>query len=153
MTSQANGTFRTTSWDEKPPGDDDKGPRVAHAHTTMAYDGAVEGTSAADYVMHYSGQGEGWGSGTYTGFEQMTGTVDGRSGSFVVQHTGEFGGTTVSARWVIVPGSGTGELADLRGEGAFTAQHGDDAVPYRLDYTFADASGPARVSPADAGRA
>ncbi|HZC26204.1 MAG TPA: DUF3224 domain-containing protein [Actinopolymorphaceae bacterium] len=136
MTSKANGTFRTTSWDEKPPSDDDKGPRLSHAHTTTTFDGVVEGSSTADYVMYYSGQGEGWGSGTYTGLEQITGTVEGRSGSFVVQHAGEFGGTTVSTRWTVLPGSGTGALADLRGEGAFSGGHGEDAVAYTFDYQW-----------------
>lgn len=139
MTTQTSGTFRTTTWDEKPPAEDDKQPRVSHAHTTSAFDGAVEGSSSADYVMYYSGEGPGWGSGTYTGLEQITGTVDGRSGSFVVQHAGEFGGTSVSGRWSVVPGSGTAELADLRGDGDFTSVHGDDVTAYTFDYHW---SGP-----------
>jgi Protein of unknown function (DUF3224) len=44
-------------------------------------------------------------------------------------------GTTVSGDWFVVPGSGTGELAGLRGEGGFTAELGHRA-DITLDYWF-----------------
>jgi Protein of unknown function (DUF3224) len=44
-------------------------------------------------------------------------------------------GTTVSGDWFVVPGSGTGELAGLRGEGGFTAELGQGA-DITLDYWF-----------------
>ncbi len=134
MTIQGKGTFTTSSWEEKPPEEGVEGPRISHASTTSRYDGAIVGTSAADYVMVYSGQGDGWGDGTYVGYEQVTGAVGGRKGTFVLQHVGEFEGTTVRARWAVVEGSGTAELEGLRGEGGFTASHGEEATAYTFDH-------------------
>jgi hypothetical protein len=140
MATQPNGTgrFTTTSWEEKQPDEEASGPRLGHAFTTSTFEGVVEGTSAADYVMYYSGQGEGWGSGTYTGYEQVTGTIAGRSGTFVLQHAGEFDGANVGGRWTVVTGSGTGELAGISGVGGFTATHGDQGTPYTFAFTIAD---------------
>lgn len=43
----------------------------------------------------------------------MTGELDGRKGSFVLQHAAwDTGGTTIR----VVPGTGSGELAGLTGE-------------------------------------
>jgi Protein of unknown function (DUF3224) len=45
-----------------------------------------------------------------------------------------FEGGVARTTWKVVPGSGTGELAELRGEGGYDAPSGEAAVPYRLDY-------------------
>ena len=136
-TSQGTGTFAATSWEEAGLDDAATGPRTSHAHTTNTFDGAIEGTSSADHVMFYSGQGDGWGTGTYHGYEQITGSVGGRTGSFVLHHVGGFGGTNVTGRWSVIEGSGTGELVGLRGEGGFSSDHGDKATAYTFDYEFA----------------
>lgn len=135
MTSRADGTFRTLTWEEKA-SEENAGPRLGHAHTTMSYGGVIAGTSVCDHVMYYSGQGEGWGAGSYRGYERVEGTVDGRAGSFVLEHIGGFTGTTVSGTWSVVAGSGTGDLASLAGSGGFTSQHGEEATAYTFDHTF-----------------
>jgi hypothetical protein len=45
------------------------------------------------------------------------GTVNGRSGGFSLLHIGTMGGNEQWARWPVVPGSGTGDLRTIRGEG------------------------------------
>ncbi|WP_020578525.1 DUF3224 domain-containing protein [Actinopolymorpha alba] len=135
MTAQ-DGTFTPISWDEKLPEEPGGSPRISHAHTTNKFDGVIEGTTTADHVMYYSGQGEGWGSGTYHGYEQITGEVGGRSGSFVLEHTGDFGDSTVRATWSVVEGSGTAELTGLRGKGGFVSKHGEASTAYTFEYEF-----------------
>jgi hypothetical protein len=44
-------------------------------------------------------------------------------------------GSVVAGDWFVVPGSGTGELAGLRGEGGFRANLGENAKVH-LDYWF-----------------
>ncbi len=44
-------------------------------------------------------------------------------------------GSTVSGEWFVIPGSGTDELAGLRGEGVFVAELGQHAS-ITLDYWF-----------------
>ena len=56
------------------------------------------------------------GSAGYVAIEQVTGTLAGRSGSFVLQHTGVMDRGTPSLTITVVPDSGTGDLSGLRGE-------------------------------------
>ena len=57
------------------------------------------------------------GSAGYTAMEQVSGTLDGRKGSFVLLHHGLMkAGTPVEWGVTVVPDSGTEELAGLSGE-------------------------------------
>jgi len=56
------------------------------------------------------------GSAGYVAIEQVTGTLLGRSGSFVLQHHGLMDRGTPSLTITVVPDSGTGDLSGLRGE-------------------------------------
>jgi hypothetical protein len=51
----------------------------------------------------------------------------------VLQATGTYDGTEARGTWSVVPGTGTGELKQLRGEGSFNAPHGSQ-MHYTLDY-------------------
>ena len=48
---------------------------------------------------------------------------------------GTVDGDLVSGDWFVIPGSGTGELSGLRGEGGFRANLGESAQVH-LDYWF-----------------
>ena len=65
----------------------------------------------------------------------MVGTLAGRAGSFVLQDSGTLQGNQVSGNWFVVPGSASGQLAGLRGEGGFEAQLGQNAT-WTLAYWF-----------------
>lgn len=69
------------------------------------------------------------------GLEHVVGRIGGRSGSFVLQHSGTFQAGTAKATWSVVAGSGTGELHSLRGEGGFASGH-QERYPMTLDYAF-----------------
>ncbi len=135
-TTEPDGTFAYTTWEETPPEPGEEAPRVAHAYTANTFTGTIDGTGKAHHVMFY-GPGEGqWGAGRFHGYEKVTGTVGGRTGSFVLAHDGGFADTTVRADWSVVPGSATGELAGLLGRGGFVAENGVGAVEYTFDYAF-----------------
>lgn len=70
----------------------------------------------------------------YTSVEHFTGTLHGRTGTFVAQGKGTFADGVADTAWFIVPGSGTGELAGLRGDGTATAVRGEQSVPVTVDY-------------------
>jgi hypothetical protein len=55
------------------------------------------------------------GSAGYVAIDQVTGSLDGRKGSFVLQHSGSMkrGAPTLSV--MVVPDSGTGELEGITG--------------------------------------
>jgi hypothetical protein len=73
------------------------------------------------------------GAASFVGIERITGELAGRTGTFLLQDHGVVDDNTVSGQWFVIPGSGTGELAGLRGEGGFHANLGKDAHAY-LDY-------------------
>ena len=73
------------------------------------------------------------GGGGYIGHDRITGTLAGRSGSFVFQHTGLMGPDGVTNTGTIVPGTGTGELEGITGEGTMLAdEEGNHTLT--LDY-------------------
>ncbi len=75
------------------------------------------------------------GSASFVGIERVTGSVGGRTGTFLLQDTGTVQGNVVSGDWFVIPGSGTGQLAGLRGNGGFRANLGEGAQVH-LDYWF-----------------
>jgi hypothetical protein len=72
------------------------------------------------------------GSAGYVAIERVSGTLRGRAGSFVLQHTGTMTCGTPSLRITVVPDSGTGELTGLRG--GMTIIITDGKHSYELEY-------------------
>lgn len=133
MTTHATGTFEFKSWNEQPYSEIEGGPKLTRASVANAFHGDVEGDSTLEYLMVYTE-----GTGRFIGFERLVGRVGDRAGSFVLQHSGTFEGEaegpTVRATWSVVPGSGTGDLRGLRGEGGYVAAPGQQQTPCTLDY-------------------
>jgi hypothetical protein len=132
MSEQAQATFQVKTWEERAFSEVEGGPRLTRATVTKSFGGDIEGEAALEYLMMYRADG----SASFVGLERVVGRIAGRSGSFVLQHSGTFEGGTARCACAVVPGSGTGELRGLRGAGAFAAAHGE---PYSmtLDYDFA----------------
>jgi hypothetical protein len=56
------------------------------------------------------------GSAGYVAIEKVTGTLNGRSGSFYLQHSGTMTRGAGELTITVIPDSGTDELADLQGK-------------------------------------
>jgi len=67
--------------------------------------------------------------------QRVRGKLGGRQGSFVLQGSETVEKGRIKASWFVVPGSGTGELTGLRGEGGFEGQFGKSSNG-TLDYWF-----------------
>jgi hypothetical protein len=65
--------------------------------------------------------------------ERVDGRIDGRAGSFVLQRSGIFEGGQAKESYSVVPGSGTGELRGLRGDGSSSLGHREE-YPFILNY-------------------
>lgn len=91
----------------------------------------MTGDGAARMLQALRGDG----SASFVAIERITGTLGGKRGSFLVQDAGTLVGTKVVGTWFVIPRSGTGELATLRGEGGFEATLGQHAA-YTLNYWF-----------------
>lgn len=107
------------------------GTDLVEIHVTEAFHGDIEGQGVVRFLQAAHPDG----SASFVGIERVTGSVGGRSGTFLLQDVGTVEGSVVSGMWFVIPGSGTGDLAGLRGEGGFIANLGEDA-DVTLDYWF-----------------
>jgi hypothetical protein len=76
------------------------------------------------------------GSAGYVAIEQVTGTLSGRSGSFILQHFGTMSQGDNFLLLEVVPDSGTGDLAGISGKMAIRTEDGQHF--YDFDYELAE---------------
>jgi hypothetical protein len=74
------------------------------------------------------------GSAGYVAMERISGTLHGRSGSFVLQHSGTMTRGVAQLTVTVVPDSGTGELASLAGKMAI--QIAEAKHSYEFEYSL-----------------
>src|SRR6188768_1895727 len=129
MNHVASATFSITSWDEKPYSEGDGLPKLTRASVMRSFTGDVIGDGHVEYLMMYRSDG----TATFLGFERIVGQIAGKTGSFVLQRTGVFEGGLAKESYVVVAGSGTGDLQGLHGEGMSTVGHGSEH-PFVLNY-------------------
>lgn len=118
MTSQTvEAKFEIVDWAEVPYDEPAEGPKLVRITISKTYSGAIEGTGVAEVLAVQGAEGSG-----YVASERVVGTLEGRAGSFVIQHGGLADGAELSTFGTIVPRSGTGELATVRGRATEAAQ-------------------------------
>jgi Protein of unknown function (DUF3224) len=125
---RAQGTFSLDRFDDEGPYDDQDGVKLARAHITKTFQGDLTGTSETDIITVYTEN-----PAAYAGIERFQGTVQGRKGSFVLQHNAGGDNGVPWMTWKIVETTGTGELAGIRGEGEIIIGP-DGRHSYTLDY-------------------
>ncbi len=130
MTIHATGSFAVKNWDEKPYSEIDGQPKLTRADVVYTYQGDLEGEGNITYLMCYSGNSIAY----FIGYEQVTGRLNDRSGSFVLQHIGTYERGAVKDAVTVVPGSATGALSGLHGSGSCG---GDGEAVFTLDYELA----------------
>ena len=74
------------------------------------------------------------GSAGYVAIERVSGRLDGRSGTFVLQHSGTLTRGAPQLTITVVPDSGTGQLAGLAGTMVITIAEGKHS--YEFTYTL-----------------
>jgi hypothetical protein len=106
---------------------------VGVATMEKQYEGDVSGRSATLFTAAFD---QATGVGTYVAMESFEGTVGGRSGTFNFAHSATTLGTSREAEFlVIVPGSGTGDLAGLTGAGGLAV---DEDGTHRIWFDYDD---------------
>lgn len=130
MSSVARGTF-VVKMNPQPPYDTADGVSLGRVSLDKQFQGDLEGTSKVEML---SAMTPVKGSAGYVAIERVTGTLQGRAGSFVLQHNGIMtrgkGELTVS----VIPDSGTGGLKGLAGK--MTIDIVDGKHSYTFDYTL-----------------
>ena len=107
------------------------GPALTRIHVEESFAGDISGDGVVEFLQAAAADG----SASFVGIERIAGTLGGRTGTFLLQDAGTVQGSIVSGEWFVIPGSGTGQLAGLRGEGGFRANLGEGAQVH-LDYWF-----------------
>lgn len=100
---------------EAKPYDQSESPELVEIHITETFSGDIEGESQVRALEVLRDDR----SASMISVQRFRGKLGGRHGTFVLQgmETVEYG--RISAKWAVVPGSGTDELRGLRGEGGF----------------------------------
>lgn len=96
------------------------------------FHGALEATSSGEMLAFRSALP---GSAGYVAMETVRGTLDGRAGSFVLQHSSTMTRGEPLQSITVVPDSGTGDLVGLAGRMVVDIAPGG-AHGYRFDYTL-----------------
>jgi hypothetical protein len=104
------------------------GVELSRVHISRTFTGDLEGESSAELMISKSE-----GSGGYVGHDRISGTLGGKTGTFVFQHTGIMGPEGITNTGTILPGTGTGELEGIAGEGTMIA---DEAGNHTLTLTY-----------------
>jgi hypothetical protein len=121
--------LKIESWDENTHREFDDGSKVTRADVTLT--GIDDRLTAAtmDSVMYYRPDG----TGTFLTYLLVTGTLDGRTGTVVLQGDGSYDGKTARMELHVV--TGTGELAGLSGTARSESTHEDyPNMPLTLEY-------------------
>lgn len=94
--------------------------------------GDLEGTSRGQMMSAVTSVK---GSAGYVAIERVTGTLEGKSGTFVLQHSGTMNRGQASLVLTVVPDSATAELTGLSGSMQIIIEGGKHS--YVLDYEIA----------------
>lgn len=132
MRKLATARFAIKGWDENPYSEGQDQPRLTRASVTKTYTGDIEGEGKVEYLMMYRSDG----SAAFVGLEQVAGRLGGKTGTFVLQRTGIFEGGQARESYSVVPGSATGDLQGLLGDGSSAVGHGMEH-PFTLSYELA----------------
>ncbi len=122
------GAFEVTM-EPEPPFLEQDGVTLNRNFVRKTFSGDMAGTSEARMLAAFTGTP---GSAGYVAIEHFTGSVDGKSGSFVLQHSGVMDKGDAQLTVTIVPDSGTGELAGI--SGTMELDHDEGQHSYVLDY-------------------
>ena len=130
MTHHASGTFEVKT-SPLPPDDATGGSAVGRFALDKHFHGDLEAASKGEML---GGGDPKSGTAGYVAIEFVTGTLQGRSGSFALQHFGTMGGGKFDLKVIVVPGSGTGDFTGM--EGTMTIIIAGGKHSYEFDYTL-----------------
>ena len=113
------------------PCDQTTGPALMEIRLSETFAGDLDGESPVRALQVLRDDR----SASMVSMQRFRGKLAGRQGTFVLQGAEIVENGRIKATWFVVPGSGTGELAGLRGEGGFEGEFGKGSDG-TLDYWF-----------------
>ena len=128
----AKGSFDITMHPE-PPYDVVDGVTLARVRFDKQFTGPLDATSEVNMIGARTPVD---GSAGYVAIERVKGTLEGKRGTFVLQHAGVMTRDTLSLSVTVVPDSGTDRLKGLSGRMAIQIVDGKHF--YEFDYELGD---------------
>lgn len=133
MSKRATGTFDV----KLTPKDMGAGAPVGGMTIDKEFHGDLVGTSKGEMLM--AGSSSVKNSAGYVAIEKVTGSLDGRSGTFYLQHNGTMFRGAGDLTITVIPDTGTDQLTGLGGRmNIIIAPDGKHS--YEFDYTLPDAA-------------
>jgi opacity protein-like surface antigen len=130
-TMHAEGTFDVKTTAQKADNPDAEAGGFARIALDKRYHGAIEGSGKGEMLA----SGDGVKSGAYVALEKVSGSLDGRHGSFVLMHHAVMvDGAPRDWRVTVVPDSGTDNLAGIAGELRILIANGKHS--YAFEYSL-----------------
>ena len=126
------GPFEVKIVPQKPDNPPAEAANLGRMSIDKQFHGELEAISHGEMLAAMS---EFKGSGGYVALERVTGTLQGRNGSFVLQHRGVMDRGAQQLSVTVVPDSGTGALAGLTGSMNIRIEPGGKHF-YDFDYTL-----------------
>lgn len=129
VTNHAAGPFdvKVTPQDDK-----SEDPHLARMTLDKQYHGDLEGTGKGQMLTAGT---DVKGSGAYVAIEKVSGTLKGRTGTFVLQHSGTMTDNAPQLAITVVPDSGTGQLKGIAGKMTISIAAGGKHS-YDFEYTL-----------------
>jgi hypothetical protein len=131
MTTHAIGTFEVKLNAQAPDDKTDDSP-IGRMSIDKQFYGALEAASKGQMLAAMMAVK---GSAGYVAMERVSGTLNGRSGTFVLQHTGTMARGEQKLSVTVVPDSGTDQLVGLTGKMAIIIADGKHS--YDFEYALA----------------
>jgi len=126
MSHRATGTFEV----KLSPQDETAGAPVGRMSVDKQFQGDLAGTSKGQMLM--AGSESEKGSAGYVAIEKVTGTLNGRRGTFYLQHNATMNRGVGELNIIVIPDTGTDQLAGLRGRMNIIIDAGKHS--YEFDY-------------------
>ncbi|CAN5708205.1 DUF3224 domain-containing protein [soil metagenome] len=130
--TRASGTFEVKVTPQ-PTGDQSVGVAIGRMSINKKFQGDLKGTSKGEMLAVGT---DVKGSAGYVAMEQVNGTLNGRTGSFTLQHSGTMMRGAPELSVTVVPDSGTGELKGLSGRMSIVIADGKHS--YEFEYAIKD---------------
>ena len=130
-TSARARTKITVQRSEATPYDQTASPALMEIRLSETFAGDIEGESTVRALQARRDDH----SARLVSLQRFRGRLGGRQGTFVLQGSEIVENGKIKATWFVVPGSGTGDLSGLRGEGGFEGDFGKGSEG-TLNYWF-----------------
>jgi hypothetical protein len=131
MAERASGAFEVKTSPQAPT-DPEADATLGRLSLVKQFHGDLEASSRGEMLAAGT---EVKGSAGYVAIERVRGTLHGRSGTFVLQHSGTMTRGEPRLTITVVPDSGTGDLVGLAGSMAIEIAEGKHS--YVFEYTLA----------------